>query len=140
MYFKKIIDMNGNWMDKNDIRYLILESLSISEEETGWEDYENIYEYAQAYQLSQSSIEHRIESNVQIQIENLRIKYRECTQQLCSLAGVEMKYKLEDIEYEQVTIKALGANPVLSMFLTQTIMYCFFQLKILDGDNAWDKI
>ena len=53
----------------------------------------------------------------------------------------EEKNKLEDFEYEQVVIFAMQINPSFAIILTQTIMYCFFfQLKIEDGGDAWERI
>lgn len=65
-----------------------------------------------------------------------RNKYKEATNNLCKLAGISEKDKLDDIEYEEVVRKSLIANESLSTFLTQTIMYCLFQLYRLDGDDA----
>jgi hypothetical protein len=73
-------------------------------------------------------------------IEALREKYRQSTRTLCSLAEVEPKDKLEDVEYEQVASAASMKNPAEAFLLTQTIMYCFFQLKLEDGIDAWIRI
>jgi len=71
---------------------------------------------------------------------DLRAKYVSTTHSLCQLAGVEVKDKLEDTEYETTVIKAMSTDAGTAMMLTQTIMYCFFQLKMEDGGDAWDRI
>jgi len=73
-------------------------------------------------------------------VSDLRTKYISATHSLCQLAGVEVQDKLEDTVYETVVIKAMSTDAGTAMMLTQTIMYCFFQLKLEDGIDAWLKI
>lgn len=82
----------------------------------------------------------KIENPVDERIELLREKYRQSTQSLCQIAGVEIVNKLEDSDYENVAAAAAANDPIMTTLLTQTIMYCLFQLYRLDGDNAWDQI
>ena len=70
----------------------------------------------------------------------LREKYKQSTNSLCQLAGAPVVDKLEDEDYELIVMQATSINPITSALLTQTIMYCLFQLYRLDGDDAWEKI
>lgn len=70
----------------------------------------------------------------------LREKYKDATRSLCALAGHAVSDKLEDVVYEQVMLEAMSLQPVQASLLSQTTMYCLFQLYRLDGSNAWDRI
>ena len=73
-------------------------------------------------------------------IEMLRAQYRTSTNRLCEIAEAEIVDKLEDVNYEAVSGAAMANNPAETSVLTQTIMYCLFQLYRVDGDDAWDNI
>lgn len=82
----------------------------------------------------------KIETPTDERILLLREKYKQSTRSLCQLAGVESVDKLEDSDYENVATAAAGNEPIMTNLLTQTIMYCLFQLYRLDGNDAWERI
>ncbi len=104
--------------------------------------YENHPEYGKIIKLQwrEISTEEYVPTKHDIRVEALREKYRQTTRLLCQLAEVEIRDKLEDTEYETTVIAAMNNNPEHTTILTQTIMYCFFQLKLEDGIDAWIRI
>lgn len=145
MYYKIILDDIGEWKDKNNIRYNIYEIDDLShasDADSGlWIEEADLDIFVIKRGLTRIRINDiTLDPDTILRIEGMREKYKECTRQLCTLAETEIKNKLEDLEYEQVVVLALSKNPVMAMLITQTIMYCFFQLKLLDGTNAWDRI
>lgn len=71
----------------------------------------------------------------------LENKYLEATKNLILLAGqtpTEEWPKLEDVEFEQISITAATNNIVMATLLLSTLNYTFFQLKLLGV--AWENI
>jgi len=76
----------------------------------------------------------------QQRIEALRNEYRTATRLLCSLAGRAVCDKLEDDEYKDAFAIVIANHPSDAVVISQTMMYCLFQLYRLDGGDAWVKI
>ena len=74
------------------------------------------------------------------QVEMLRAMYRGACAEFCTLAGVPVKTKLEDLEYITVRQSAFTANVAKATMLTDTMAYCLQTLRFDDGRDAWDRI
>ena len=75
----------------------------------------------------------------------LRNAYVEATRQLCQLAqaadpAVTVADKLEDYEYAAIRALAYSVNVAGAAMCTDTLLYCLFALKGLDGQDAWERI
>ena len=140
IYFSQLFAMEMCIRD----RYLIENTLKPNDDKKyeSYGVYENHPEYGKIIKLQwrEISTEEYVPTKHDIRVEALREKYRQTTRLLCQLAEVEIRDKLEDTEYETTVIAAMNNNPEHTTILTQTIMYCFFQLKLEDGIDAWIRI
>mgnify|MGYP000846282767 CR=1 FL=1 len=125
--------------------WYLVEDTPVPNDDKNYESY-GIYEdhpdYGKIIKIHWREVqkEEYIPTEHDIRVEALREKYRQTTRLLCQLAGVDIVDKLEDVEYETTVIAAMTIDPGQAAMLTQTIMYCFFQLKLEDGIDAWIRI